>query len=85
MAALAVPLTRIVAGDPLWQAAMRGDGGIVGVDLVAIALAIGFAALARLTWQRAHNGQDNSVWSLRASNPGVAAQPTLPLQAEAER
>lgn len=52
-----------VSGEWPWRSAIAGDGAVLGVDMVALALAVGFAALARATARRARMGERNSVWS----------------------
>ncbi len=46
-----------------WTAALAGHPDLVGIDLGALALAFGFAALARATTRRARDGDRHSVWA----------------------
>ncbi|WP_148713914.1 PepSY-associated TM helix domain-containing protein [Chitinolyticbacter meiyuanensis] len=60
-----IPLANAIAtGDHLLVSPWRGLWGVFGVDAMGLALAAGFAALARATWRRARNGQPGSVWAL---------------------
>ncbi|AOY99964.1 hypothetical protein BKK81_12485 [Cupriavidus sp. USMAHM13] len=74
----------LVAGDPFWRAAQRGDWAVAGFDIGALAMACGFAALAHATRKRARSGPLDSVWALPPARPdgatGVAATapPVLP-------
>ncbi|MET0656440.1 MAG: PepSY-associated TM helix domain-containing protein [Pseudoxanthomonas sp.] len=47
----------------LWRSAAAGQWGLFSIDAGALALAFGFAALARATSRRARLGEPNSVWS----------------------
>jgi uncharacterized iron-regulated membrane protein len=46
-----------------WTSAARGYWPLFWVDAVALALAFGFATLARASLRRARHGDPNSVWS----------------------
>lgn len=46
-----------------WRSAAAGHPALAAVDLGALALAAGFAALARATTHRARCGEPNSVWA----------------------
>ncbi|MCX7515386.1 PepSY-associated TM helix domain-containing protein [Frateuria hangzhouensis] len=46
-----------------WRAIARGEGALALIDLVALALAVGFAVLARATARRARSGDTHSVWA----------------------
>ena len=48
----------------LWRSAAAGHWNLFCIDAGAIALAVGFAALARATARRARLGEPNSVWSV---------------------
>jgi hypothetical protein len=54
----------LATGWWFWRSAAAGHGALAAVDLGALALAIGFAALARATARRARDGERNSVWAL---------------------
>src|SRR5690606_36593000 len=61
---LTIPLAHgIASGWWLWKAAVGGHWTLVTVDAMAIALAAGFAALARASARRALAGDPNSVWA----------------------
>jgi uncharacterized iron-regulated membrane protein len=49
-----------------WKSAAAGHWNLFGVDAVALAMAFGFASLARATLRRAKTGEPNSVWALPA-------------------
>ncbi|MEN7527786.1 MULTISPECIES: PepSY domain-containing protein [unclassified Cupriavidus] len=71
LATLTVPLADLIlAGDNLFSAALQGRWVIAGFDIAAIAMAVGYVALARATQRRAQNGPVESVWA----PPGAAAQ-----------
>ncbi|MEO7065771.1 MAG: PepSY-associated TM helix domain-containing protein [Rhodanobacter sp.] len=62
-----VPLAHgFVSGCWLWRSAISGDWALFAIDVGALALAFGFAALARATSRRGRTGAANSVWSLTA-------------------
>jgi uncharacterized iron-regulated membrane protein len=46
-----------------WTSAAAGHGALLGIDLGALALAAGFAALARAVIRRARHGNPHSVWA----------------------
>jgi len=52
-----------MSGLWLWTSAARGYWPLFWVDGVALAMALGFAAMARATQRRAVNGDPNSVWA----------------------
>jgi uncharacterized iron-regulated membrane protein len=54
----------LATGWWFWRSAAAGRGVLAAVDLGALALAIGFAALARATARRIRVGERNSVWAL---------------------
>lgn len=59
-----IPLVHgAMSGLWLWTSAQRGYGPLFWVDGVALAMAIGFAAMARASSRRAIHGEPNSVWS----------------------
>ncbi|WP_449427915.1 PepSY-associated TM helix domain-containing protein [Rhodanobacter umsongensis] len=59
-----VPVAHGVAsGWWFWRSAAAGHGALFGIDIGALAVAIGFAALARATARRGRNGEPNSVWA----------------------
>ena len=61
---LMVPIAHgLATGWWLWRSAAAGQWGLFSIDAGALALAFGFAALARATSQRARLGEPNSVWS----------------------
>ncbi len=64
LSTLAIPLTTLLAwlapGLGLWA---HGSGASLGVDLMALAGALGFAWMARAAARRANNGPPDSVWS----------------------
>ena len=47
----------------LWRSAVAGQWGLFSLDAGALAMAFGFATLARATARRAREGEPNSVWS----------------------
>ncbi|MGY3040509.1 putative iron-regulated membrane protein [Rhodanobacter sp. TND4EL1] len=60
-----VPLAHGSAtGGWFWCSAVAGDGALFAIDIGALALAIGFAALARATARRSRIGETNSVWAI---------------------
>ena len=44
-----------------------GHAVVLGVDVVGLLMAIGFAWLARTSWRRAQRGDPNSVWATRTA------------------
>ncbi|WP_329740999.1 PepSY-associated TM helix domain-containing protein [Dyella sp. A6] len=59
-----VPLAHGMAtGAWFWRSAAAGQTAIAAVDLGALALAAGFAAMARASARRARTGEPNSVWA----------------------
>ncbi len=64
LATALVPVAHgIATGWWLWKSAAAGHWNLFCIDAGALALAVGFAALARATSKRARNGEPNSVWS----------------------
>lgn len=62
---LLVPVAHGAAtGWWLWASAAAGHWNLFCIDAGALAMAVGFAALARATARRALLGEPNSVWSL---------------------
>lgn len=60
----AIPLAHgITSGRWLWRSAAAGHHAVFGVDVVALAMAVGFVALARATARRERLGEANSVWA----------------------
>jgi uncharacterized iron-regulated membrane protein len=60
----AIPLAHgIASGWWLWRSAAAGHHALFGVDAVALAMAVGFMALARATAKRERRGEANSVWA----------------------
>ncbi|HSX59515.1 MAG TPA: PepSY-associated TM helix domain-containing protein [Tahibacter sp.] len=53
----------IASGWWLWRSAAAGQGALLGVDLVALAMAATFGALAHATARRARDGDRHSVWA----------------------
>jgi uncharacterized iron-regulated membrane protein len=53
----------LASGRWFWRSAAAGDYALLGVDLCALALACGFALLARATSRRARGGDPHSVWA----------------------
>jgi len=66
-AALATALIPIahgaVSGWWWWKSAAAGHWALFAIDAGALAMAVGFAMLARATARRAHHGEPNSVWA----------------------
>ena len=59
-----IPLVHgAMSGLWLWTSAQRGYWPLFWVDGVALAMAIGFAAMARASSRRAIHGEPNSVWA----------------------
>jgi len=59
-----IPLAHgLATGWWFWRSAAAGHGALFAVDIGALALAIGFAALARATARRGRSGGTNSVWT----------------------
>lgn len=54
----------LATGWWFWRSAAAGHAALAAVDLGALALALGFVAVARASARRARNGEANSVWSL---------------------
>ncbi|CAG2130244.1 PepSY-associated TM helix domain-containing protein [Cupriavidus plantarum] len=74
LASLTVPLSNaILTGDHLFAAALGGRWAVAGFDIGAIALAVGYVALARATQRRSRNGPAESVWAPRTAPTGEAA------------
>ncbi len=59
-----VPLAHgLATGWWFWRSAAAGHDAMLAIDLGALALAAGFASLARATARRGHHGTANSVWA----------------------
>ena len=59
-----IPVAHGVAtGWWFWKSAAAGHWNLFSVDVVALAMAFGFASLARATVRRARTGEVNSVWA----------------------
>jgi hypothetical protein len=54
----------LVTGDHLLRSAMQGMWAVFGVDLVALLMGLGFAAMAHVALRRAVTGDPNSVWAM---------------------
>ena len=60
-----VPLAHgCVSGWWIWRSAAGGQWALLAIDLGALALAVGFAALARAVAVRGRHGKANSVWAI---------------------
>lgn len=60
-----IPLAHgIATGGWFWHSAAAGHGALFAIDVGALALAAGFAALARATSRRGRDGATNSVWAI---------------------
>lgn len=60
----AIPLVHgLTTGWWFWRSAATGHMALFGVDIVALALAVGFATLARAAARRGRHGESNSVWT----------------------
>ncbi|SDD03472.1 Uncharacterized iron-regulated membrane protein [Cupriavidus sp. YR651] len=78
LASLTVPLSNaLLTGDHLFVAALHGRWAVAGFDIGAIAMAVGYVALARATARRARNGPAESVWALRSASAEGAPQATM--------
>lgn len=78
LAALTIPLSNaLLTGDHLFVAAFNGRWVVAGFDIGAIAIAVGFAALARATKRRARNGPAESVWAPRRAAAQTAPQAAM--------
>ncbi|MDO1528074.1 PepSY-associated TM helix domain-containing protein [Fulvimonas sp. R45] len=64
LTALAPLAHGFATGGWFWRNAAAGQLAPAAVDLGALALALGFATLARATARRARDGEPNSVWAL---------------------
>jgi hypothetical protein len=59
-----IPLAHgLATGWWFWRSAAAGHGALFAIDIGALALAIGFGALARATARRGRTGGANSVWA----------------------
>lgn len=59
-----VPIVHgLATGWWIWTSAAAGHSALFGIDLGALALAAGFAALARATARRSRHGGPHSVWA----------------------
>jgi hypothetical protein len=56
----------LATGGWWWRSAGAGQWGLFCIDVGALAMAFGFAVLARATARRARAGEPNSVWSSQA-------------------
>ena len=61
-----VALADLARNLPAWRGLAPGSLDVLGVDLVALALALAFALLARASARRARHGDPHSVWALPA-------------------
>jgi uncharacterized iron-regulated membrane protein len=57
----------LATGWWFWRSAAAGHGALFAIDIGALALAIGFASLARATARRGRTGGANSVWAVAAT------------------
>jgi uncharacterized iron-regulated membrane protein len=53
-----------VSGWWFWRSAVDGQWGLFAIDVGALALAVGFAAVARAAAARGRHGKANSVWAI---------------------
>lgn len=53
----------VATGWWFWRSAAAGHSALFGIDIVALAIAIGFASLARATARRGRDGDPRSVWA----------------------
>jgi hypothetical protein len=59
-----VPLAHgFASGWWIWRSVAAGHGALAAVDIGALVMAIGFAALARATSRRGRHVANNSVWA----------------------
>ena len=67
LAALVTALVPVAHGAAtgwwLWKSAAAGHAALFAIDAGAVAMAFGFAWLARMTAKRARTGEPNSVWA----------------------
>jgi hypothetical protein len=69
-----VPLAHgLVTGWWFWRSAAAGHDALLAIDLGALAMAAGFAALARATARRGRDGEANSVWATTRPESSSAA------------
>ncbi len=62
-----IPLAHgLATGWWFWRSAAAGHGALLAIDLVALALAAGFASLARTAARRGRDGAPHSVWATSA-------------------
>jgi hypothetical protein len=54
----------LATGWWFWRSAAAGHGALLAIDLGALAMAAGFASLARATTRRGRSGGPNSVWAI---------------------
>ena len=66
----------VVTGAWWWTSAAAGQWSLFAIDAGAIAMAAGFAWLARVTARRMRAGEANSVWALATA--AVAARVEAP-------
>jgi len=57
----------IATGWWVWRSAAGGHGALAAIDLVALAMAVGFASLARAAARRGRSGVSDNVWALPSS------------------
>ena len=61
---LLVPLAHgLATGAWFWRSLAAGHGALAAIDIGAMALALGFVWLARVTARRSRHGNQNSVWA----------------------
>jgi len=65
-------LDAVIHGDRLARTLGEGQFAVLGVDLVAVAMGIGFAWLGFATRKRAVEGDPCSVWSSRRTTTHTA-------------
>ncbi|WP_346949927.1 PepSY-associated TM helix domain-containing protein [Dyella sp.] len=72
---VAVAIADLIRNAPAWSQPWTPQSlAVLGVDLTGIALAIGFAWLARASRQRALHGDAHSVWAASSARAGVHAE-----------
>lgn len=87
----AIPLAHgVVTGAWLWTSAAAGQWALFAIDAGALAMAIAFAWLARVSARRAREGEANSVWTTGdaqawSEDPLEAAQKSLRSETSTER
>ena len=68
----------IVTGAWWWTSAAAGHWALFAIDAGAIAMAVGFAWLARVTARRMRIGEANSVWALAPATVTARVQAPQP-------